>query len=293
MECSIRDIPGFGRVLWMTDGCTEAAAALEYGIRIVHLSCAGMENLFYCQPEDLSDGLCTEQGWRIRGGHRLWLAPESEKSYHPDNEPVAWSREEDGVLLTQTPDPELGVRKSVRLTFAKGGGLQVEHRMENISQHAVEGALWAVSTVDGGGTASVAFGGPEPGGYSPRRLVSLWGDTCLHDGRLQFFRDRLTARHLPLDPYCKLGLYSREGRAVLENKGQRLELTFGAEPMERYPDCGCNFELYLDRNVMELETLGTMCRLEPGQQAAHLERWRVTPCPDGRAAPASGAAAPG
>ena len=53
-----------GNLIWLSDGRTEAAAALDFGIRIVHLSCAGKPNLFYSQPDDLSDGLATEAGWR-------------------------------------------------------------------------------------------------------------------------------------------------------------------------------------------------------------------------------------
>ena len=45
-----------GNLIWLSDGRTEAAAALDFGIRIVHLSCAGKPNLFYSQPDDLSDG---------------------------------------------------------------------------------------------------------------------------------------------------------------------------------------------------------------------------------------------
>ena len=62
-----------GNLIWLSDGRTEAAAALDFGIRIVHLSCAGKPNLFYSQPDDLSDGLTTEAGWRIYGGHAVLL----------------------------------------------------------------------------------------------------------------------------------------------------------------------------------------------------------------------------
>ena len=34
-----------GNLIWLSDGRTEAAAALDFGIRIVHLSCAGKPNL--------------------------------------------------------------------------------------------------------------------------------------------------------------------------------------------------------------------------------------------------------
>ena len=50
-----------GNLIWLSDGRTEAAAALDFGIRIVHLSCAGKPNLFYSQPDDLSDINSTEE----------------------------------------------------------------------------------------------------------------------------------------------------------------------------------------------------------------------------------------
>lgn len=276
MQSGVKMTSRWGKILWLTDGKTEVAAALDFGIRIVHLSCAGMENLFYQQPEDLSDGCCTKEGWRLYGGHRLWLAPEDERAYHPDNDPVRWTRDERGVLLEQEPDPLLGVRKSIQITFAADGGVCLRHVLTNVSDRPLEAASWGINTVDGGGTASVAFAGTSPGDYAPQRVVSLWADTDLHDPQLHFTKDWLTARHLRLEESCKIGLYSRQGKAVLENKGQRLELSFDAAPLSQYPDHGCNFELYLNPFFMELETLGVRRLLQPGQSAAHWEIWHLT-----------------
>lgn len=122
MYSCVREDPRWGRLLWLTDGRTEVAAALDFGIRIVHLACAGMENLFYRQDESLRDGLATGAGWRLYGGHRFWLAPESEQSYYPDCAPVRWSALGEGVLLLQEPDPWLGVEKSLELRFDGAGG---------------------------------------------------------------------------------------------------------------------------------------------------------------------------
>ena len=49
----------WGKVLWVTTDYAEVGIALEFGIRVVHLSCPGMENLYYEQPADLSDGNAT------------------------------------------------------------------------------------------------------------------------------------------------------------------------------------------------------------------------------------------
>jgi hypothetical protein len=40
-----------------------------------------------------------------------------------------------------------------------------------------------------------------------------------------------------------------------------------------YPDSGSNAEVYCDNNVIELETLGPLGRLAPGQSVLHTETW--------------------
>ena len=97
--------PQWGRVLWLRNEFAELAVALDFGIRIVHASYPGMENLFYEQPNDLSDGFVAEGGWRLYGGHRMWLAPESDDSYYPDNQPVSYEIADGHVLVTQPEDP--------------------------------------------------------------------------------------------------------------------------------------------------------------------------------------------
>lgn len=267
----------WGRVLWIADEKIEIAVALDFGIRIVHLACIGCQNLFYEQPNDCSDGF-TEGQWRLYGGHRLWFAPESYDSYYPDNAPVRYSVREDGILFEQELDPLLKVYKRLLLNLCFDGTVRIEQQIQNASDQIMEGAAWGVNTLDGGGEAEIAFGCKDCGSFNPQRVISIWSDTNLSDPRLQFEKDRVIARHLPLDNYLKIGLYSNPGKAVFRNKGQRFELTYDAEHLELYPDCGCNFELYMCRQFMELESLGKKTRISPGQCATHVEVWRLGKC---------------
>ena len=61
--------PEMGNMLWLEEGDIQIGIALDYGIRVRHLSIKGMENLYYEQPVDLSDGFGTPDGWKLRGGH--------------------------------------------------------------------------------------------------------------------------------------------------------------------------------------------------------------------------------
>ena len=276
METHITADGAFGRLLWMTNGSVEVAAALDYGLRIMVLRCVGMENVLYRQPDDLSDGLVTAQGWRIYGGHRFWTSPESDASYYPDNDPVTYGIDGGSVLLTQKTDPWTGFRKQLRLSFCEDGGLKAEHILTNCNTHAVKVAAWGVTTLKGGGVARIPCAG-HTDGYLPNRSLSLWFDTSLGDSRLSFEEDTVIGRHLPCEKKLKLGAYSPQGRISMENAGQVLEISFATHPMENCPDHGSNVELYLDRCIMELETLGESEEIAPGASVKHTEYWHISP----------------
>lgn len=273
MEYQIKQDPRYGRMLWLTDGETELGIPLDFGIRILHVSACGGENLLYQQPEDLSDGLTTGEGWRIWGGHRLWSAPESEQSCWPDNQPVSYTMQTDGVILTQAVDPWLHQRKQLQIRFCPDGSLLLEHRIENTGSEPVSIASWGVSTFSGG-KAELWFDGGTKHCLNPERILSVWGDADLSDLRLRFTRDRIFAAFGPGEA-LKIGIFSHSGKAVLQHKNQQFTLTFEADSAKQYPDGGCNFELYTDSHIFELEALGPVQTLAPGQAAAHWERWTV------------------
>lgn len=273
MKSEIRNTQQWGRVLWLENDVLEIGVALDFGIRIVHLSCIGMENLYYVQPNDLSDNF-TSGEWRVYGGHRLWMAPESTDSYCPDNAPVSYELQDDGVMITQNPDPALLIRKRIRISFLEDGGVVLDHSIENLSDKTITGASWGVNTLDGGGIANINFNGER--GFNPKRVVSLWGLTNLHDPRVKFCKDRVTATHMAdITDYFKIGLYVQPGEAILENKGQKMTINFQVPPMDACPDGGCNFELYLCSRFMELETLGVQTEIAPGKTAEHREIWHL------------------
>lgn len=265
----------WGRVLWVTHGVMQIGVALDFGIRVVHLSCVDCDNLFYEQPTDLSDGFTTPGGWKLYGGHRLWLAPESDDSYFPDNSPVDYCVNGDEITFLQELDPLLQVRKSLSLHAEPDGSMRVIQKIENVSNQSVAGAAWGVNTLDAGGTACVSFANDNSSEFNPTRVLSLWSDTSLGDPRIRFEKDQLVATHMPTEDYFKIGLYSNPGCVTFYNKGQKFVLTFESKPYHAYPDNGCNFELYMCKQFMELESLGEIKEMIPGQCAVHEEVWHV------------------
>lgn len=274
MEYTIQKDPQYGRLLWLTGNGAKLAVALDFGIRILHAGCVGMENLLYQQPADLSDGYFDQNGWRLYGGHRLWAAPENELSTTADNFPIHWSKEDHSILLWEDPSLQTGLQKFLKIIFLPDGHIRLEHSLLNISDHPICCASWGITSLAPGGYAKVDYSRPQNACLQPQRSISLWGDSSVSDPRLTFTPDQLKVTFQPLPNTCKIGLYCPKGLAVYENKRQRFTLRFSPETMEQLPDGGCNFELFLCRHFMELEALGIKKHLEPGEYTSHWELWK-------------------
>jgi len=68
----------------MTNGAVEIVVTSDVGPRIMRYGFVGGQNLFKEYPESL--GQSGEAEWQLRGGHRLWAAPEQHpRTYAPDN----------------------------------------------------------------------------------------------------------------------------------------------------------------------------------------------------------------
>ena len=273
MRTYIEDDAEYGKLLWMSNSTAEVAASLDYGQRIMVFRCVGMENILYHQPNDLSDELTTEKGWRIYGGHRFWTSPESDESYFPDNDRIEYAIEKESVLLTQKTDLWTGFKKQFRLSFCDNGDLKVEHILTNCNTRAVNVALWGITTLKGGGTAQIPCEG-HTGGYAPNRSISLWFDTSISDERLSFEKNLIIGRHLFSENKLKIGAYSPQGKISME---QKLEIAFDIHPMKNCSDHGCNVELFLNKYIMELETLGELKEIASNTTVNHTEYWHICP----------------
>ena len=271
----INNHPEMGNMLWLEEGDIQIGIALDYGIRVRHLSIKGMENLYYEQPADFSDGFGSADTWKLRGGHRLWLTPECDDSYYPDDAPVSYTLKENGVLIVQDVEPPLGIQKTLEITFKEDGTVYLMHNFYNRNDHPIRGASWAINSLDASGEIEFSYAGGKKGDFYPGTVVALWGQTSLADPRLTFYSDRIHAKYLPISDYFKLGVYCPNGVATLESKGQKLTMGFAAPDIRTLPDQGCNFELYMHKMFLEMESLGPVTDIAPGESASHWETWKL------------------
>ena len=271
----VNNHPEMGNMLWLEEGNIQIGIALDYGIRVRHLSIKGMDNLYYEQPADFSDGFGSADTWKLRGGHRLWLTPECDDSYYPDDAPISYTLKEDGVLIVQDVEPPLGIQKTLEITFRPDGTVYLLHNFYNRNDHPIRGASWAINSLAASGDIDFSYGSNLYGDFYPGAVFSLWGDTSLADPRLTISAGHIHAKYLPISDYFKLGVFCPDGVATLESKGQRLTMGFDVCDMRSLPDQGCNFELYMHKMFLEMESLGPVTDIAPGESASHWETWKL------------------
>lgn len=273
MNTAIKQHPVFGRSLFAENGCVEIFIPLDFGLRIGHFSLIGEKNVFFEQPNDMQD-LSTPDGWRVRGGHRIWLAPESEKVYCPDNAPIEYALLENGVEIFQQEDPWLHVKKSMRIVFHDGAEVEVTNRVENTGAEAIRCSVWAISAMAPGGVEELSFA-LRDGGYDHWHRISMWDYTSLGDDRAEYRRDGIKLTHRPIDRKYKIGVGHPYGPVRYTNNGITFVKEFDVKPEMEYPDANVSFETFMCKHMVEIESLSPLMTIAPGETGAHTEIWRL------------------
>ncbi|MBK5107655.1 MAG: hypothetical protein JJE12_05970, partial [Anaerolineales bacterium] len=109
--------------LWVTN---------KVGPRVIGLEISPGENLFAELPGAVIE--CPGQGeYKLRGGHRLWQAPEDPRcTYLPDDEPVSVHETPEGIQFTQPIEPQTGIEKSLQISLPDSKAqVSVEHQLKN------------------------------------------------------------------------------------------------------------------------------------------------------------------
>jgi hypothetical protein len=262
--------------MWLRVDELDIEIATSASPRILGLRRSGGSNVFARLP---NAGIDLPHGGRFRfiGGHRLWRAPEvPEVTYRFDE---LDDLEHDGASVTMRGIADSdGIVK--RLTVSAGaGGLVVEHTLEHQGSRPVETAPWAITQLVPGGTAYVPFGPgtPDEGAVlSDRRLV-LWPYTDLDAPELSVGRSMITVLASPRPSKTKIGVENTRGWIAYVLNDQ-LFVTWA--PVHRedrvYPDRGASLQCFRDERFVELETLGPLERLNPGDRVSHTEMWHLS-----------------
>jgi hypothetical protein len=248
------------------------------GPRLVRLLVAGSEQNLLAELPEMT--IPTSLGdYHILGGHRLWHAPEATpRSYLPDYDGVQVENLPDGsVLLTQPVEPASGMRKAMQLTLAPDAPLlTIQHSLTNAGLWPVECAPWAITQLKLGGLAIIPQQVGVPAAQLlPDRRMTIWNYTRLQDPRLHLGDDFILLEAASRLPPCKIGVPNPQGWLAYLVGEVLLVKRFTPRPDLPHPDSGCDTEVYCNDQFIELETLGALLVMQPGQTVTHTETWQI------------------
>jgi len=256
----------------VSNGTIELLAPTTIGPRIVRFGFTGDRNefrLFDRQRED----------WPLIGGHRLWHSPEDESRTHvPDTDPVAAELLDDGVRLERSTNDETGIEKAITVRMAdSGASVEVTHELTNRGLWPIEFAPWALSVLKPGGTAVMPLTPQAPAdSLLPDRSITYWPYTPPGDDRLAYGTDNvLVSQDSGCDGPLKVGTSAGDGWVAYVNDGHAFRKDFEYVPEGTYPDDDSGAEVYTSAEILELETVGPLRTVEPGETVTHVETWTL------------------
>jgi hypothetical protein len=268
---------GWENCLRLSNEQAELIITLDVGPRIIsyqHLP--GGKNVLKTNPDEL--GRAGEPTFVQRGGHRFWLAPESERSYFPDNTPVAHEILPNGVRLVNAAAAPWHVKKTLTVTLAENSSLvTLHHEATNEGAEPATLATWAVTVMEAGGLEIIPRPpmGQHPRDLLPNRLQVLWPYTDTADERWRWGRQFITLRQTPHSSPAKFGMrHEMKWIGYLTRSVLFIKLVESV-PDAVYPDFGCNFETFSNAQMLEIETLSPLRTLGPGESVGHTESWRL------------------
>lgn len=278
---------GWKNNLRLSNPDVELIVTLDVGPRVICYRLTGGFNVM--KNYDSMMGGVGEKEWQIRGGHRFWLAPEDlTRTYFPDNRPVNW--EQCGPLsVTFTPpsETEYGVQKMMKLELAeRGTRVNVTLTVTNVGQEPTELAPWGPTVMAPGGVEIIPVPpkAPHPGhvsnakspaDFGPNQELILWPYFDFADTRWSFGSKYILLRQDKTKGPTKIGLAHREGWVGYVNSGTLFVKRFDYREGAVYPDRGTRYQTFSNEDMLEMETVGELVNLKPGESASLLESWEL------------------
>ena len=250
----------------------------EGGPRIVGFGLTGHPNVLSETPD-----ACWDSGYgtfELLGGHRLWFAPETPACSVPDATGLILApipgADGQAVRLVGAPEAPTGLRKTMEVRIdPESASVSIRHELSNTGSRTLEVSPWAITGLRPGGIAVAPLpGAVDEHKLQPSQLLVLWPYARWSDDRLAIREGLLTVSASPA-PRFKIGCLSASGAVGYLRDGLLFTLRFDPAFGSAHADRGVNLEIFADELTLELESLGPLVRLAPGDAATHDERWEL------------------
>lgn len=207
----------------------------------------------------------------LYGGHRLWKAPE-DAFYNCPEDHVTVVEEENKVTLRSGVDVS-GLQKEISF-FLDQNRVLLTHQITWHGQEPIELAPWTITQLPLGGVAILPQSSLQEGS-APTRNIAVWPYASITDPRMELHDDLILVHGRADRRAFKAGTYNPFGWAAYMLDNVLFVKRFPIRNIRMLPDMGSNVETYVRDAYLELEALGTLTVLEPGEAVTFEETWEV------------------
>lgn len=267
---------GWETTYTLSNGTVDLVITGDVGPRLIRFGFVDQPNIF-AERADMM-GKTGGDDWNIFGGHRFWHAPEDKvRTYYPDNTPISVEEKDGFIQVTQPTEPTTGIQKQLDIYMSdESNYVRVVHRLINQGLWTIECAPWALSVMATGGQAIIPLPprGSHPVELLPNTELVLWPYTNMADPRWTWGNKYIFLRQaVDTTQPQKFGAIVPDGWSAYVNNETLFVKCFAYDPAATYPDLGCMVETFTNDWMLELETLGKLETIAPGDSKEHVEDW--------------------
>jgi len=265
----------------LTAGGYSLVVVPEIGGRIMEYSLGG-KNVFWENREEFGRTYSIAKEWHNYGGYKTWNSPQSAWGWPPDQF-LDWGKANVEVLqdpkglpvlkVTGAPSLKMGVLFVKEIALSESGEVVIKQYMRNIGPKPVSYGIWDVTQAPTPCfvTFPIKLNSRFPGGINYLMAEAK--------NSKQFnVRDGLSITQY-LGEVGIIGSDSDGPWMIWFKDDLAYVKLFG--PMEKdaeYPDDGCSCEVFTSDpklGYVEMEILGPIVELKPGEQTELIGRWRI------------------
>jgi len=237
------------------------------GPRIVGLYVSGVEGNFLASTPDVHWE--TPHGeYYLRGGHRLWTAPEDSFYTCPEDDMDVLLDEEQVVL--KSPVDGSGLQKEIAICLDRNC-VHLTHRVTWHGEDPIELAPWAITQL----RMAILPLASGLNGLAPNRNLVLWPYSSIHDERLELYDDLILVHGDAKEQALKIGNKNGHGWIAYAKEKVLFIKKFSTSVNTNFPDMETNAQVYVKDVCLELESLGPLCVLRNKESIMHEEIWQI------------------
>ena len=110
----------------------------------------------------------------------------------------------------------------------------------------------------------------------PVRPMVLWAYSDMSDPRWTWGKEYFGLRQDPeMTEPQKIGFLNKRGWAAFARNGILFVKRYATEHGKTYPDFQVNTETFTNGDMLEIETMGALVSVPPGESAEHTEVWEL------------------